>query len=87
MFHGATPEEMKRKPFTWEQSQELRSAARRWSTFQPYLLTPNVFGPGQWANHVKYHGRDLYQIDFGGTEEGYAAGEAPDHAARPVLHR
>jgi putative ABC transport system permease protein len=76
MFHGATPEEMKRKPFTWEQSQELAERCPSVEHVSPYLLTPNVFGPGQWADHVKYHGRDLYQIDFGGTEEGYATGEA-----------
>jgi len=76
MFHGATPEELKRKPFTWEQSQELAERCPSVDHVSPYLLTPNIFGPGQWADHVKYHGRDLYQISFGGTEEGYATGEA-----------
>jgi putative ABC transport system permease protein len=76
-FRGSiTPEEMKRKPFTWEQSQELMERCPSVAHVSPYLLTPNIFGPGQWADHVKYHGRDLYQIDFAGTEEGYASGEA-----------
>jgi len=75
-FRGSiTPEEMKRKPFTWEQSQELAERCPSVAHVSPYLLTPNVFGPGQWADHVKYRGRDLYQVDFAGTEEGYAAGE------------
>ena len=71
-----SPEEMKRKPFTWEQSQELQDRCPSVAHVSPYLLTPNIFGPGQWADHVKYHGRDLYQVDFAGTEEGYATGEA-----------
>ncbi|MGD0669775.1 MAG: ABC transporter permease [Bryobacteraceae bacterium] len=76
MFHGATPEELKRKPFTWEQSQELAELCPSVAHVSPYLLPPNVFGPGQWSDHVKYRGRDLYQISFGGTEESYATGEA-----------
>ncbi|MGA3258217.1 MAG: ABC transporter permease, partial [Bryobacteraceae bacterium] len=75
-FRGSiTPEELKRKPFTWEQSQELEERCPSVKHVSPYLLTPNVFGPGGWTDHVKYHGRDLYQITFAGTEEGYAAGE------------
>jgi putative ABC transport system permease protein len=76
MFHGATPEELKRKPFTWEESQELAELCPSVAHVSPYLLPPNVFGPGQWSDHVKYRGRDLYQISFGGTEESYATGEA-----------
>jgi len=76
MFHGATPEELKRKPFTWEESQELAELCPSVAHVSPYLLPPNVFGPGQWTDHVKYRGRDLYQISFGGTEESYATGEA-----------
>ncbi len=76
MFHGATPEELKRKPFTWEESQELAERCPSVAHVSPYLLPPNVFGPGQWTDHVKYRGRDLYQISFGGTEESYAMGEA-----------
>jgi len=71
-----SPEEFKRKPFTYAQSQELAERCPSVAHVSPYLLTPNLFGPGNWADHVKYRGRDLYQIDFGGTEEGYAAGEA-----------
>ena len=76
-FRGdISSEEWKRKPLTWEQA---RGVAERCPAIQhvaPYLFSPNAFGRGGWVDRVKYHNKELYNIEFAGTEEGYAQGGA-----------
>jgi len=76
-FRGdITAEEWKRKPLTWEQAQALAERSPSIAHVAPYLFSPNTFGTGGWIDRAKYHDKDLYNIEFAGTEEGYAEGGA-----------
>ena len=65
---NATREERRRKPLTLENA---RSIAERCAAVQH--VSPFLFPPGGFHN-AKYKGNDLYNVQLGGTEEGYAAG-------------
>ena len=74
-FRGTiSAEEWKRKPFTWEQSRELVERCPSVEHVSPYLFSPNTFGRGGWVDRAKYRSKDLYNIEFAGTEEGYVEG-------------
>ncbi len=74
-FRGTiSAEEWKRKPFTWEQSRDLAERCPSVEHVSPYLFSPNTFGRGGWVDRAKYGSKDLYNIEFAGTEEGYVEG-------------
>jgi len=76
-FRGnITSEEWKRKPLTWEDSRTLAVRCPSILHIAPYLFSPNTFGRGGWIDRAKFGSKDLYNIEFAGTEEGYAAGGA-----------
>jgi len=63
-----TPEEMKRKPVSLEDARAVRDRCPSVERVSPYLW------PDRGFHRVRYKGNDIYRIDIGGTEEGYAAG-------------
>jgi putative ABC transport system permease protein len=63
-----TPEERRRKPLTLDQARAVQERCPSVEHASPYLF------PGRGLHKVRYKGNDLYRIDMGGTEEGYAAG-------------
>jgi len=69
-------EEWKRKKYTWELGRALAERCPSIDHVSPYLFSPNTFGQGGWVDRAKYRGRDIYNIEIAGTEEGYAAGGA-----------
>ncbi len=72
---GMTPEEWKRKPLTWENSQALKERCPSLIHVSPYLFSPNTFG-GRGQDRVKYKGEEVYRVQLAGTEESYAVGGA-----------
>jgi putative ABC transport system permease protein len=76
-FRGhITAEEWKRKPLTWDQAQSLAVRCPSIMHVAPYLFSPNTFGRGGWIDRAKFRNKELYNIEFAGTEEGYAVGGA-----------
>jgi putative ABC transport system permease protein len=71
-FGNLTPEERQRKPLSLEEARALMERCPSVEFVSPYLF------PGNFTrfdiHKARYKGNDLYQIDIGGTEEGYAAG-------------
>jgi len=70
-FQSRTPEQLRRKPITYEDGQAI---ARRCPSVQyvsPYLI-PNTFGTGPQINIARYKGNAVYNADVSGTEESYA---------------
>ncbi|MFN7996289.1 MAG: ABC transporter permease [Bryobacteraceae bacterium] len=64
-----TPEELKRKPLTREDALAIEERCPSVEHASPYL-----FPSWNQIHKARYKGNDLYNIDLGGTEEGYAAG-------------
>ena len=74
-FRGdITSEEWKRKSLTWDNAQEIRLRCPAVRHVAPYLFSPNTFGRGGWLDRVRFKNKEVYNIEFAGTEEGYAAG-------------
>jgi putative ABC transport system permease protein len=67
-------EEFKRKKYTYELARDLADRCPSIDHISPYLFSPNTFGRGGWVDRAKFGSRDIYNIEFAGTEEGYAAG-------------
>jgi putative ABC transport system permease protein len=63
-----TPEERRRKPLTREDALAIQERCPSVEKASPYLIPPNGI------HKARYKGNDLYNIQLGGTEEGYAAG-------------
>jgi putative ABC transport system permease protein len=63
-----TPEERRRKPLTLDQARAIQERCPSVEHASPYLF------PGRGIHKVRYKGNDVYRIDMGGTEDGYAAG-------------
>jgi putative ABC transport system permease protein len=63
-----TPEEQRRRPLTLENARAIRERCPSVEHASPYLF------PSQGIQRARYKGNDLYNINIGGTEEGYAAG-------------
>jgi putative ABC transport system permease protein len=61
-------EEMARKPLTYENSRAIVERCPSVEHVSPYLLPP------QGLHSARYKGNDVYNVNLGGTEEGYAAG-------------
>jgi putative ABC transport system permease protein len=73
-FRGSmTPEEWKRKPLTWENSQAVRERCPSVQHVSTYLFSPNTF-TGRGQDRVKYKGEEVYRIQLAGTEESYVVG-------------
>jgi len=63
-----TPEEVRRKPLTRENAIAIQERCPTVLHASPYLW------PDRGIHKARYKGNDLYNIEMGGTEEGYAAG-------------
>jgi len=72
----ATREERQRKPLTLEQARAIAERSTAIEHVSPFLLPPNGI------HTAKFKGNDLYNIQLGGTEEGYAAGGTTMQAGR-----
>jgi putative ABC transport system permease protein len=65
---GLTAEERTRKPLALEHAQAIAERCPSVEHVSPYLFPP-------WGIHrARHKGIDSYQLEIGGTEEGYAAG-------------
>jgi putative ABC transport system permease protein len=68
-FRNLTPEEWKRKPLTVENARAIAERCPSVQAVSPYLFPQRNFG----TTRVRYKGNEVYQLDMGGTEEGYAS--------------
>ena len=64
-----TPEEMRRKPLTYENALAIAERCPAVLHVSPYL-----FADWRMINFAHYKGNDIFNVDIGGTEESYAAG-------------
>jgi putative ABC transport system permease protein len=64
----STRQERSRKPLTYEDARAIAERCPSVEHVSPFLMQSGNF------DSVRYKGNDLYQIQMGGTEEGYAAG-------------
>jgi putative ABC transport system permease protein len=65
---NATREERRRKPLTLENARAVAERCPAVEHVSPYLFPP------QGLHKARYKGNDIYGVQLGGTEEGYAAG-------------
>ena len=72
---------MKRKPLTREDALAIEERCPSVEHVSPYL-----FSNWDQIHKARYKGNDLYNLDIGGTEEGYAAGGTV-MLQRPFLYR
>ncbi|MBI3695273.1 MAG: ABC transporter permease [Acidobacteria bacterium] len=68
-FNNLTKEERTRKPLTLN---DARAISERCPTVE--AVSPYLFPPWNTIHRIKYKGDDIYRIDMGGTEAGYASG-------------
>jgi len=66
---GLSAEERQRKPLTLENARAIAERCPSVEHVSPYLF------PWGGIHRAKYKGNDVYNIDLGGTEEGYIEGE------------
>ena len=64
----ATREERRRKPLTYEDARAIAERCPAVAHVSPFLFAPGGI------HSARYKGNDVYNIQLGGTEEGYAAG-------------
>jgi putative ABC transport system permease protein len=64
-----TPEEMRRKPLSYANAQAISDRCPGVQHVSPYL-----FPDWHQLHRARHKGNDIYRVDLGGTEEGYAAG-------------
>jgi putative ABC transport system permease protein len=64
-----TPEEMRRKPLSYENARAIIERCPSVQHVSPYL-----FPDWHTLHRARYKGNDIYRVDLGGTEEAYAAG-------------
>ena len=80
-FGGRTPEELLRKPITYEDALAIAERCPSVEHVSPYLL--NIMVRGVSTDHARYKGNDAYQIQLGGTDEDYtASGQAEVQSGR-----
>jgi len=72
-FGHLSSEERLRKPLSLENARAVAERCPSVEYVSPYLLPPNLFTRGG-INRARYKGDEIYDFQFGGTEEGYAAG-------------
>jgi putative ABC transport system permease protein len=65
---GLSPEERTRKPLTLENARAIAERCPSVDHVSPYLF------PSRGIHVARYKGQDYYNLDMGGTEEGYARG-------------
>ncbi len=68
-FGGRTPEELLRKPLTYEDAVAIAERCPSVEHVSPYLLQINLRGVN--LDHARYQSNDAYQIQLGGTDEYY----------------
>jgi len=68
-FRDLTPEERKRKPLTWENARAIAERCPSVEAVSPFLFTES-----RWRQSIRYRNNEVYDLQMGGTEEGYAAG-------------
>ena len=68
-FGGRTPEELLRKPLTYEDALAIAERCPSVEHVSPYLLQ---ISRGPSLDHARYQGNDAYQIQLAGTDESYA---------------
>jgi putative ABC transport system permease protein len=73
-FRGRiTPEELQRKPLTWENARAIQERCPAVQQVSPYLFTPAAM-TGRGTDVAKYKSNDLYNLQMGGTDESYQVG-------------
>ncbi|MDP8981646.1 MAG: ABC transporter permease [Acidobacteriota bacterium] len=77
-----TPEELNRKPLSYENAVALQERCPSVEHVSPYLFPWNPSARGPQIVKAHYKGNDLYQIDLGGTEESYTVGNVEMKAGR-----
>jgi putative ABC transport system permease protein len=75
-----TPEILRRKPLTLENARAVEARCPSVEHVSPYLFA--MVTSINEVHVARYKGNDLYNIDLGGTEEGYAAGGTTMKAGR-----
>src|SRR5579864_9728671 len=70
-FGGRTPEEILRKPLTYEDGVAIAERCPSVEHVSPYLMQINFRGPPN--DHARYKGNDDYQLQLAGTDEVYAS--------------
>ena len=73
-FGSLSADERQRKPLTYENALSIASRCPSVDHVSPYLFPFDMNSRGPQINKIRYKGNDMFQIDLGGTEEGYAAG-------------
>src|SRR6185295_11125268 len=73
---GGVRKDMQRKPLTYENSVAVAERCPSVDHVSPFLLPPSGI------HSARYKGNDIYGIQLGGTEEGYAAGGTTMKAGR-----
>jgi putative ABC transport system permease protein len=73
---NATRAERQRRPLTLEEARYVAERAVSIEHVSPFLFPPNGI------HTARYKGNDLYGLQLGGTEEGYAAGGTTMYAGR-----
>jgi len=68
MRGNISPEEWRRKPLTLEDARAISERCPSVEYVSPYLF-PGFFS----VSRARYKGNEVYRIEMGGTEEGYAA--------------
>jgi putative ABC transport system permease protein len=68
-FGNLTPEERQRKPLTYENAVAIRERCPSVKAVSPWLF------PSDGIHKAKFKGNDYYQLDFGGTDDGYAGSD------------
>ena len=63
-----TPEERQRRPLTFENARAIAERCPSVAHVSPYLFPP------QGIHRARYRAAEVYNIELGGTEEGYASG-------------
>jgi putative ABC transport system permease protein len=68
-FANVSREQFMRKPLTLDNARSIAERCPSVEGVSPYLLADF-----RTIHYAKYKGNDMYNIEMGGTEEGYAAG-------------
>jgi putative ABC transport system permease protein len=68
-FHNVSREELQRKPLTLDNARVIMERCPSCQYVSPYLMSDF-----RDIHRAKYKGNEMFDIEMGGTEEGYAAG-------------
>jgi len=67
-LRNLTPEEWKRKPLTLENARAIAERCPSVEAVSPYL-----FPESRWRQRIRYRNNEMYDLQIGGTEEGYVS--------------